>query len=63
MLILAITYFVTICAHGGECLLGEVVDGGMRLSQFGQVVSQTWLRIPAHVAHVTLDEWAEVSSQ
>ena len=32
------------CAHGGECVLGEVVDGGMRLSQFGQVVSH-WARI------------------
>ena len=50
-------YFVTICVHGGECLLGEVVDGGMRLSQFGQVVSHYWKRIPDHVAHVELDEW------
>jgi len=50
-------YFVTICVHGGECLLGEVLDGGMRLSQFGQVVSHYWPRIPTHVAHVQLDEW------
>jgi hypothetical protein len=32
-------YFITICVHGGECLLGDIVDGGMRLGQFGQVVS------------------------
>ena len=50
-------YFVTICVHGWECLLGEVVDGEMRLSQFGQVVSHYWQRIPDHVAHVALDEW------
>jgi len=36
---------------------GEVVDGGMRLSQFGQVVSHYWTRIPDHVGHVELDEW------
>jgi len=26
-------YFVTICVHGWECLLGKVVDGGMRPSR------------------------------
>ena len=50
-------YFVTICVHGWECLLGDVVDGGMRLSEWGQVVSRYWKRIPDHVAHVELDEW------
>jgi hypothetical protein len=49
--------FVTVCLHGGECLLGEVVNGGMRLSQLGQVVSHYWKRIPDHVGHVELDEW------
>ena len=43
--------------HGGECLLGEVVDGAMRLSEWGQVVSHYWERIPVHVPHVELDEW------
>jgi len=43
--------------RGGECLLGEVVDGGMRLSEWGQVASRYWKRIPDHVAHVELDEW------
>jgi len=50
-------YFVTICVHGWECLLGEVVDAVMRPSEFGQVVSRYWMRIPVHVAHVELDEW------
>ena len=50
-------HFVTICTHGGECLLGEVVDGGMRFSELGQVASRYWKRIPDHVAHVELDGW------
>ena len=29
----------------------------MRLSEWGQVASRYWKRIPAHVAHVELDEW------
>jgi putative transposase len=50
-------YFVTICVHGGECLLGEVVDGAMQLSEWGQVASQYWLRIPEHFQRVQLDAW------
>jgi hypothetical protein len=49
--------FGTTCVHGWECLLGEVVDAGMRLSEFGQVVSHYWQGIPDHVALVELDEW------
>lgn len=49
--------FVTIGVHGWECLLGEVVDGEMRLSEWGQVVSHYWKRIPDHVTQVELDEW------
>ena len=25
-------YFVTVCVRGGECLLGHIVDGDMRLN-------------------------------
>ena len=50
-------YFVTFCVHGGECVLGEVVDGEMRLSEWGQVASRYWMRIPDHFQHVQLDAW------
>ena len=50
-------YFATLCVQGGECLLGEVVDGEMRLSEWGQIASDYWLRIPQHFDHVKLDGW------
>lgn len=50
-------YFVTICVQGGECLLGEVVDGEMRLNEWGQIASHYWNRIPKHFGHVRLDGW------
>jgi REP element-mobilizing transposase RayT len=50
-------YFVTLCIQGGECLLGEVVDGEMRLSEWGEIASHYWMRIPDHVNHVQLDAW------
>ncbi|MDW8289818.1 MAG: transposase [Armatimonadota bacterium] len=37
-------YFVTICTHERLCLFGEVVNGQMHLSPFGQVVYEEWYR-------------------
>jgi REP element-mobilizing transposase RayT len=50
-------YFVTVCVRQGDCLLGEVVDGQMQLSAWGQVADRQWRRIPQHFSHVQLDEW------
>ena len=35
-------YLVTICIAGRECLLGDVVDGVMVMSTFGQAVQACW---------------------
>lgn len=48
-------YFVTICTHNRECLFGDVVDGTMRLNEFGDIVYQTWMDLPNHVANIVLD--------
>ena len=37
-------YFVTICTKDRACLLGAVVDGDMRLNEFGEIVRDEWLR-------------------
>ena len=37
-------YFVTICAHGRECLFGEIENGFMRLNEYGDIVASEWLR-------------------
>ncbi|MGF1497256.1 MAG: transposase [Elainellaceae cyanobacterium] len=48
-------YFVTICTQGRECLLGEVIDTSISLSQYGVIVEQVWHQIPHHFPSVTLD--------
>ncbi len=35
-------YFVTICTRNRECLFGDVVDGEMRLNQYGAIVRDEW---------------------
>ncbi len=37
-------YFVTICTHQRESLFGDVVDGEMRLNEFGEIVREEWFQ-------------------
>lgn len=48
-------YFVTACARGRKCLFGEVVDGQMHLSVFGEMVARCWDDLPRHYPTVELD--------
>lgn len=48
-------YYVTIVVHGRECLLGEIVNGEMKLSRFGQIVQYVLLDLSKHYPHVELD--------
>src|SRR5215207_6311609 len=41
-------YFVTICTDGRVCLFGEVVDGEMRLSRFGEIAAAAWQDLSNH---------------
>jgi len=50
-------YFVTICTHKRECVLGDVVNGEMRLNELGQVVEMEWLKTAEIRDNVELDEF------
>jgi len=50
-------YFVTICVYQWECLLGDVRDGEMVLSEYGRIVQETWDDLPNHYPHMELDAW------
>ncbi|RJP53785.1 MAG: transposase [Anaerolineaceae bacterium] len=47
-------YFVTIVAHGRECLFGEVVDGDVKLNDVGKIADECWRAIPEHFPNVDL---------
>lgn len=49
------TYFVTVCIHGRICLLGDVVEKAIRLSEAGKMVLQTWREMPEHYPGVSID--------
>lgn len=48
-------YFVTVCTHERECVFGNVVDGEMRLNEYGKTTTVCWEEIPNHFAGVELD--------
>jgi REP element-mobilizing transposase RayT len=50
-------YFVTIVTFQRACILGEVVDGEMRLNQLGQIVAQTWDWLSKQFAYVEVDHY------
>jgi len=50
-------YFITICTYQRQHLFGDIVDGVMKLNQYGQIIQSCWQRIPIHFANVLLDAW------
>jgi len=48
-------YFVTIVTHGRQCLFGAIVDGAMRLNEFGEIVCDEWLKTEIIRPRVQLD--------
>ena len=47
-------YFVTIVAWQRVCLFGEIVDGEMKLSPYGEIVPKWWNEIPKHFPNVEI---------
>jgi len=50
-------YFQTICTNKRECILGEVVNKKMELSEFGEFVETEIRKIPEYNPRIILDEW------
>ncbi|MDH4359513.1 MAG: transposase [Nitrospirota bacterium] len=50
-------YFVTICTQDRQCVLGEIVEGSVVLSQAGLIVEEEWRRTATVRQRVGLDEW------
>jgi REP element-mobilizing transposase RayT len=53
-------YFVTICTYNHECILGEIINGEMRLNEIGKIVERCWKEIPSHFMNVELDEFVVI---
>ena len=45
-------YFITICTHERQALLGQIVDGRMQLNSLGEIVQAVWFALTEHYAHI-----------
>ncbi|VAX33109.1 FIG00557961: hypothetical protein [hydrothermal vent metagenome] len=50
-------YFVTICIKNKECILGEILDGKIFVSDIGERIQSVWNVLPEHYPHVELDQF------
>jgi REP element-mobilizing transposase RayT len=50
-------YFVTIVAWQREMLFGEIVDGEMKLNEFGEIISEKWQWLETQYEYVELGAW------
>ena len=48
-------YFVTVCTHLRRCLLGEIVDGEMRLSDAGRTAAEALASLPDRFPLLKID--------
>ena len=48
-------YFITTCAKDRECLFGEIIDGSMKLNEYGRIVEVCWFDLPNHYSNIRLD--------
>jgi len=50
-------YFVTICTKNRECLFGDIKEGIIKLTSFGEIVERLWFEIPDHFENIFLDHF------
>lgn len=49
-------YFITLCVQNRECLFGAVVEGEMRLNEWGEIAREEWFTTARLRPYVRLDE-------
>lgn len=50
-------YFVTICTWERDSVLGDVVDGEMRVNEIGALVQDVWQALPERFPDIVLDSF------
>jgi len=50
-------YFATICTQDRECILGNIVNGKMKINNIGKMVDKFWLKLPKRFDNIELNEY------
>ena len=50
-------YYITICSHDRRCIFGEIEDGQLLPSRYGQIALAIWAGLPQRWPPVQLDRY------
>ena len=50
-------YFITICTHNKDHILGEIIDGQMILNAYGKIIHETYRDLPNHNHNMESDKY------
>ena len=50
-------YFVTVCAWNRECMFGDIINGELKLNEYGKVIRREWIHTGDIRSNVELDEF------
>jgi putative transposase len=50
-------YFITICTYKHESLFGEIENGEMKLTEFGQIAHNRWRLLPERFINIQMDQF------
>jgi len=50
-------YYITVCTKDRRCLLSEIKDNNIFLSNIGKIAEKYWVEIPKHFPFVKLDDY------
>ncbi|TVM04308.1 MAG: transposase [Candidatus Brocadia sp. WS118] len=53
----AVAYFITICTHNKECILGDVIHGEMRSNEYGMIVENEWVKTAEIRSNIIIDKY------
>lgn len=56
-------YFITICSWDRQCIFGDLLNGEMRLNEYGRVVDEYWHRIRENFQNVEIDKFVIMPNQ
>ena len=50
-------YFLAICTQNRECLFGDIIDGEIRLNEYGEIVAAEWIQTQIIRQNIQIDEY------
>ena len=48
-------YFLTLCSLDRQCIFGDILDGNVKLNEYGKIIHACWHHLPQRYSRASLD--------